>query len=84
MLKAALADGRVIVELNDKQLMKVDPEKDGEWKLVGSNTIPSRWGASVHRSPTPHGFVGCRQRRSGIVPQKHGNDRNPRRAHGVS
>jgi hypothetical protein len=34
IIKAVLADGRVIVELNDKQLMEVDPEKDEEWKLV--------------------------------------------------
>ena len=26
--------GRVIVELNDKQMMKIDPEKDEEWRLV--------------------------------------------------
>jgi hypothetical protein len=35
VIKAVLADGRVIVELTDKHMMKVDPEKDGEWKLVG-------------------------------------------------
>jgi hypothetical protein len=34
VIKAVLADGRVIVELNDKQMMKIDPEKDEEWKLV--------------------------------------------------
>jgi hypothetical protein len=34
VIKAVPADGRVIVELNDKQMMKVDPEKDREWKLV--------------------------------------------------
>jgi hypothetical protein len=34
VIKAVLADGRVIIELNDKQMMKIDPEKDEEWKLV--------------------------------------------------
>jgi hypothetical protein len=34
VIRAVLADGRVIVELNDKQMMKIDPEKDEEWKLV--------------------------------------------------
>jgi hypothetical protein len=34
VIKAVLADGRVIVELFDKQVMKIDPEKDEEWKLV--------------------------------------------------
>ena len=34
VIKAVLADGCVIVELNYKQMMKVDPEKDEEWKLV--------------------------------------------------
>ena len=34
VIKAVLADGRVIVELNDKQMVKIDPEKDEEWKLV--------------------------------------------------
>jgi hypothetical protein len=46
IIKAVLADGRVIVELNDKQMMKVDPEKDEEWKLVASsrlNSNASRW-----------------------------------------
>jgi hypothetical protein len=34
VIKAVLADGRVIVELNDKQMMKIDPLRDEEWKLV--------------------------------------------------
>jgi hypothetical protein len=34
VIKAVLADGRVIVELNDKHTMKVDPKKDEEWKKV--------------------------------------------------
>jgi hypothetical protein len=34
VIKAVLADGRVIVELNDKRMMKIDPEKDVEWRLV--------------------------------------------------
>jgi hypothetical protein len=34
LIKAVLADGRVIVELDDKQMMKVDPVKDEEWTLV--------------------------------------------------
>jgi hypothetical protein len=33
-IKAVLPDGRVIVEWNDKQMMKIDPEKDREWKPV--------------------------------------------------
>ena len=35
VIKTVLADGRVIVELRDKQVVKVDPEKDEESKLVG-------------------------------------------------
>jgi hypothetical protein len=34
VIKAALADGRVIVELDDRHLMKVDPAKDEDCELV--------------------------------------------------